>query len=222
MPRATRVGGHAAPSLISLQRRLHAAADRALAAAFAAAETRAGKPYACRAGCSPCCHQLVLCTAPEAWLIAHELRATLSASARAAVSARLDAQAKAAAGLSALGYSQARIPCAFLDAAGACSIYAVRPMACRALKSLSVSACERPPQSAADLGAHCIPGSGPGLRIAKSVGVQHFRRLAEEGTVERRDFTLILPHAAGIALAAGRDDALTDFAPARIDVLGPE
>jgi Fe-S-cluster containining protein len=207
--------------LASLQRLLHAEADGALEAAFAAAEARAGRPYACRAGCSACCHQLVLCTAPEALLIAHALRATLTAGALAATLARLGAQAAAAAGLDSLGYSRARIPCAFLDAGGACSIYAVRPLACRALKSFSVSSCERVPASPADLGAHRIPGSGPGLRIAKAVGVQHYRKLAQAGAFGPRDFTLVLPRAAAIAVAAGEDDALPDFGPARIDVTGP-
>ena len=208
-------------SIITLQRLLHADTDHALEAAFAEAEARAGKPYACRAGCSACCHQLVLCTAPEALLIAHQLRSTVTASALEATLARLDAQATAAAGLSFLGYSQARIPCAFLGGAGSCTIYALRPMACRALKSFSALACACRPESPSDLGSHRIPGSGPGLRTAKAIGVDHYRKLAEDGTVDPRDFTLMLSRAVAIALAAGRDDALPDFGPARIGITGP-
>jgi Fe-S-cluster containining protein len=208
-------------SLIALQRLLHADTDRALAMAFSAAEARAGQPYACRAGCSACCHQLVLCTAPEALLIADHLRATLTASTLEATLARLGTQATAATGLSFLGYSQAQIACAFLDGAGACSIYAVRPMACRALKSFSAAACERWPESASDLGSHRIPGSGPGLRIAKTIGVQHYRTLVAEDTIDPRDFTLILPRAVAIALAACRDEARPDFRPARLTEAGP-
>ena len=206
-------------SLVHRQGLLHAETDDVLEAAFVEAEARAGMGYACRAGCSACCHQLVLCTAPEALLIAHQLRRTLTASALAVALARLDTQVAAAAGLGFLGYSQARIPCAFLDGAGACSIYAVRPMACRALKSFSPEACARRPESPLDLGAHRIPGSGPGLRIAKAIGVEHYRKLAAAGAIDPRDFTLVLPRAAAIAITVG-DGAPPDFGPARIDPKG--
>jgi hypothetical protein len=202
-------------SLTNLQRLLHADTDRALETAFAAAEARACKPYACRAGCSACCHQLVLCTAPEASLIAHHLWSTLADKPLATRLARLDTQATAAAGLSPLGHSQARIPCAFLDQAGSCTIHAVRPMACRALMSFSSAACGLRPSSPSDLGSHRIPGSGPGLRTAKTIGVRHYRALAKEYAIDPRDFTLILPRAVAIALAAHRDQAPPDFAPAR-------
>jgi Fe-S-cluster containining protein len=206
-------------SLVHSQRLLHAETDHVLEAAFAEAEARAGRGYACRAGCSACCHQLVLCTAPEALLIAYRLRRTLTASALTAALARLDAQVTAAAGLGILGYSQARIPCAFLDEAAACSIYAVRPMACRALKSFSPEACAQRPESPSDLGAHRIPGSGPGLRIAKAIGVEHYRMLAAAAAIDPRDFTLVLPRAAAIAIAMG-NSARPDFGPARIDPSG--
>jgi hypothetical protein len=202
-------------ALWSRQQQLHAETDRGLDAAFAEAERRAGRPYACRAGCSACCRQLVLCTAPEALLIAHRLRTTLDRNALAAMQARLEAQSAAAVGLDVMGYARARISCAFLDAQGACTVYPVRPMGCRALKSFSAAACGRPPESAADLGIHAIPGSGPGFRVARHIGERHCQVLATEAAVEPADFSLRLPRAVAIALAAD-GDALPDFAPARV------
>lgn len=216
MLRRTSRGRQHLKSLTDLQRALHGETDRALAAAFAEAEARAGKPYACRAGCSACCHQIVLCTAPEAVLIADHLRATLTDAQLETAASKLEAQSEAGAGLGFLEYSRARIPCAFLDAKGACSIYEVRPMACRALKSFSVTACERVPESLSDLGSHLIPGSGPGLRTAKALGVQHYRTLAEDAKIEPQDFTLMLPRAVAIALAAGEVKLVPAFGPARV------
>ncbi len=40
------------------------------------------------------------------------------------------------------GYSQAKVPCAFLGPTGLCRIYEVRPMACRAHHSLDAGRCE--------------------------------------------------------------------------------
>jgi Fe-S-cluster containining protein len=207
--------------LIELQQRLQAEADLALDAAFAEAEKRADTPYACRAGCSACCHQVVLCTAPEALLIASRLREILDPAALATSLARLDAQSLAGAGVGFLDYSRARIPCAFLDGSGACSIYEFRPMACRALKSFSVAACERLPEALSDLGAHAIPGSGPGLRVAKTAGAQHYRLLAAEAEIDPLDFTLMLPRAVAIAVRADVADGLPDFGPARLEHPGP-
>lgn len=188
--------------LAELQRALHEETDRALARAFAEAEARAGKPYACHAGCSACCHQLVLCTAAEAMLIADQLRATLSGPELEATRGKLAEQSNAAAGLGFFEHARRKIPCAFLDRTGLCSIYPVRPMACRALKSFSVAACEQAPESPADLGRSRIPGCGPGLRTAQSLGVLHYRMLAEQAHLEPGDFTLVLSRAVELALAA--------------------
>jgi Fe-S-cluster containining protein len=206
--------------LADLQRALHEETDRALALAFTQAETQAGRPYACRAGCSACCHQLVLCTAAEAVLIADHLRSALSPPEVEAMARKLEVQSNAAAGLGCFEYSRRRIPCGFLDSTGACSIYRVRPMACRALKSFSAAACERLPEAPSDLGSSRIPGCGPGLRAARSLGVNHFKLLAERACLDRRDFTLVLPRAVGLTLAAGSPGELPEFGPARCEEQG--
>lgn len=186
--------------LIRFQREVHGETDAALERTFSEAEARAGKCYACRAGCSACCHQVVLCTAAEALLIGAHLRATRGAPELAATEARLAAQVAAAAGKSYLEYARARIPCAFLDEAGRCTIYEVRPLACRAVKSFDVRACEREIKSEADLASHHIPGIGPGLRTAKAVGVGAARELATHLRIDMTDLSLFLPAAVSVAL----------------------
>jgi Fe-S-cluster containining protein len=201
--------------LAELQRALHEETDRALAHTFAEAEARAGKAYACRAGCNACCHQLVLCTAAEALLIADHLRATRNGPELQVWRRKLEDQSDAAAGLGFFGYSRKRIACAFLDATGACTIYPIRPMACRALKSFSAAACEHVPESPHDLSSSRIPGCGPGLRTAQAVGARQYRMLADQGGLDQRDFTLVLSRAVGLALAASESGGLPSFAAAR-------
>jgi Fe-S-cluster containining protein len=89
----------------------------------------------CHRGCSACCTLAVNCTFPEALAIAHELGDAgwsdverhadqLLQTARASGSLKEYLQRKRLLG-----------PCPFLDPDGACRIYAVRPLSCRALIS---------------------------------------------------------------------------------------
>lgn len=87
----------------------------------------------CAAGCAFCCHLLVEVTPSEAARIAGHVRD------RAAV----EENAGRAEGLSAAEYRRARLRCAFLDAEDRCSIYDVRPLACRAHTSRDRHACQR-------------------------------------------------------------------------------
>jgi len=109
-------------------------------------------PATCRAGCSACCHQLVVVSPLEAHAIAKHLEADpeLAQAARERLERwrqRVDQSEELAAALERFGarsgylspedgdaleiaYWRAQIPCPFLDA-GRCSIYAVRPFACR-------------------------------------------------------------------------------------------
>jgi len=46
--------------------------------------------------------------------------------------------------------------------------------------------------------------------------VQHYRTLAEDAKIEPQDFTLMLPRAVAIALAAGEVELVPAFGPARV------
>ncbi len=100
------------------------------------------EPPACAKGCHFCCYSDVPASLPEALLIAEHLRRGLDDDARRGVQARLAEVDDATRGALPAKGRQLRVPCALL-AEGACSVYAVRPLACRGWNSLSVSACER-------------------------------------------------------------------------------
>jgi Fe-S-cluster containining protein len=87
---------------------------------------------ACKSGCTYCCHNVVMATAPEIFWAARELRAGRDAEQVAAVAARCaTARATADAG---------RKPCPLLSE-DLCSVYAARPSVCRKHTSFSVEAC---------------------------------------------------------------------------------
>ncbi len=124
-----------------------------------------GQPFVCAAGCTGCCHQMVLSTSFENALIHVYLQE--NAFARAHFLHQWDtwyAQAKdihesyLAWGKAVYGdgiddKSHSRedyyIPCPFLDSAGSCVIYAVRPYACR---------------SAVAVDSRCVTGNAQGYK----------------------------------------------------------
>lgn len=90
---------------------------------------------ACRRGCAHCCHIPVTISGVEAALIGRYIG---RAPARPGTSVRLDtfaALADAVAALQSLSTAMAPSPCPFL-LEEACSIYEVRPMACRLLLNM--------------------------------------------------------------------------------------
>ncbi len=96
-------------------------------------------PVACREGCSYCCHAVVMVTAPEAFRIAREV-------GRAGPGHPTPNQADflkrtaSTANLTASERLGRKLPCPLL-AAGACSVYAARPLACRRITSFAVEPC---------------------------------------------------------------------------------
>ena len=82
---------------------------------------------------------------------------------REAIVARVRDNARRAAGLGVVEHHRARIPCALLTAEGLCAVYEVRPLACRAHTSTSLSVCARVFAGAAS--ASEVPGEG-WLRLA--------------------------------------------------------
>lgn len=102
---------------------------------IAGSADRAVRPD-CKIGCNYCCSARVEAFAPEVFRIVRQLRQD-AAERHAARITRL--QAHVAQTASDLPWGQ-RLPCAFLDD-GLCSIYAVRPSACRRAHSLDVAQC---------------------------------------------------------------------------------
>lgn len=101
---------------------------------------RSKTPISCKSGCTYCCHYHVLVTAPEVFGIS-EVIAKLPSNQREKIQSRIRSNAKIASTLSADEYIHTNIECAMLDA-GKCTIYSVRPIACRGHHSADVTVCK--------------------------------------------------------------------------------
>lgn len=94
-------------------------------------------PPFCHKGCAHCCHELVYCTSEEARLIHDHCREAGLAIDHAKLERQLrhvatDAHRDHTGGTTWNDQEEADQSCVFLDPEGACAIWAVRPMVCRA------------------------------------------------------------------------------------------
>ncbi len=96
---------------------------------------------ACREGCSYCCNYHVHVSAPEAYTIAAHLRAQWKPDRVNEVIARLSENVEAVSGMTVDEHTATNVRCAFLSPSDACSIYEVRPVACRKHHSFDVEPC---------------------------------------------------------------------------------
>ena len=95
---------------------------------------QAEKLLACRKGCSHCCSQMVVITAPEAFYVAAQIRA------KPDVAAAIQDLARETATLTLEQRLGRNLFCPMLKDA-ICSIYAARPLGCRGFVSTSLDAC---------------------------------------------------------------------------------
>lgn len=97
----------------------------------------------CQEGCAHCCHATVFASTPEILRIASHVKATRTDEELALLRERArEARAKIQS-LDLDGRARARVPCPLLDrATGRCSVYPVRPVACRAYHSGDVATCK--------------------------------------------------------------------------------
>lgn len=95
---------------------------------------------ACRAGCAHCCHQRVGVTVPEALAILAHLRDKHPPEALALVQERVEHAYEHTRGLGRQERHSPEHPCPFLQDSR-CSIYEVRPLACRGVHSTDEHAC---------------------------------------------------------------------------------
>ena len=96
---------------------------------------------ACREGCSVCCWLRVDVFAHEVFLIAHHIQSHFSAGEVAALRVRLAAHAEKVIPLTPFEHVTQNIVCPLLQN-DRCSIYAVRPHACRRHHSKDLAACQ--------------------------------------------------------------------------------
>jgi Fe-S-cluster containining protein len=91
-------------------------------------------PVACTIGCTYCCYNVVMATAPEVFLAAGEVRARRDQAFVTAVLGRCQA-------VRPVREAGGRPPCPLLES-DRCSVYAARPAVCRKHTSFAVSACK--------------------------------------------------------------------------------
>lgn len=100
----------------------------------------AGRRIFCAAGCSNCCTLFVQSTLIEALIVAEGLDANQAYKLQDYILRQRESLAGISDFLTILRQQRQEIgPCPFLDNAGCCSIYAQRPLACRALLSTKPS-----------------------------------------------------------------------------------
>lgn len=99
----------------------------------------------CQSGCSFCCRTTAVhASSAEILRVASFVKETRSAGELAALRVRADETAKAVALLDLDGRARAKIPCPLLDTeTGSCTVYDVRPVACRAYHSGNVDVCKK-------------------------------------------------------------------------------
>lgn len=96
----------------------------------------------CAAGCSACCYLQVAITIPEAIRIVDGLAKTRSAAEFNRLRDAFRARADLLRGTTLEDRARLDVPCLLLGDDGACSIYAFRPLGCRAYTSKSRARCE--------------------------------------------------------------------------------
>ena len=131
-------GPPAAPRTIELARSINELTDLSIGQVHAACHD--GHRVACRSGCTYCCTFPVAASAPEVLAIAAFVRERFDEGRRAALDLRIGANISATGGMDMSQRDRVRLDCPFLEA-GKCTVYEVRPVACRGYSSYSVEDC---------------------------------------------------------------------------------
>ncbi len=98
----------------------------------------------CQEGCAFCCHSTVFASTPEILRIASHLKEKRDEAELAALRERARDTAERIAPMDFAARARAKLPCPLLDTAtGRCSVYDVRPIACRAYHSGDVAVCKK-------------------------------------------------------------------------------
>ncbi|MCW3807965.1 YkgJ family cysteine cluster protein [Plebeiibacterium marinum] len=108
---------------------------------FAMRAHQEGKAIQCEKGCSWCCYQPVYMTTQEAVLIFEFLHQAMDEAQRKKVLNNAVSKYKKTKGLTEEQKQSVKAPCPFLNQ-GSCSVYPVRPMACRIYLSSDKQSCK--------------------------------------------------------------------------------
>lgn len=121
----------------------------------------------CKLNCTYCCHNQVSLTPPEILLISEYIKNTFTKEEIKELKIRVDNLDKVIKGMNAFERKKAKEPCALL-VDNKCSVYKVRPLACKGWNSMDVRDCEKAFNSGQDVN---IQAFAPPLIITNSVSV---------------------------------------------------
>jgi Fe-S-cluster containining protein len=155
-------GGHVTSKITPIYRRMDEQSNAASAR------------IACRDGCNHCCYFHVVVTPAEAFALAEFIQAMPEAR-REVLMSRLAATATRVAPMSEEEYRHTNVPCAFLDG-GSCSVYPVRPAACRGHHALDV----RPCIQAFDNPLSTDPHPADAVRRSVEIGFKNVLKVAQQ------------------------------------------
>ncbi len=99
-------------------------------------------PIKCKAGCPWCCYIRLTASGPEVLAVLDTIRKTFSAGEVEALKRKVANVDGYTRGLDGEARARLRLPCPLLKD-GSCSVHPVRPLSCRAVASVDVSACMR-------------------------------------------------------------------------------
>jgi Fe-S-cluster containining protein len=128
----------AALRTIELARSTYEFTDRSIRQVHATCHD--GHRVACRSGCTYCCMVPVAASAPEVLAIATFVRERFDEEQESSLDRRVEANISATEGMDMSQRDRVRLDCPFLEA-GQCTVYEVRPIACRGYSSYDVEDC---------------------------------------------------------------------------------
>lgn len=123
-------------NLLIMSIRLYQAIDQ-----FLEAFEAQGQPIDCKKGCSYCCSNAVMVLPHEMFLLKEYLLQNSNPKTIAPVLEKMNRKDEQTGKMKVNEFLHNKVPCALLDEYGACSVYEVRPMACRIYLSKAVSSC---------------------------------------------------------------------------------
>ena len=132
-------GPSIAPYGVTLGRRIHELTDRSIEEVHTLCQDH--DQVACQVGCTYCCRFPVAVSVPEVLAIAAFVRERFDEGKRRALDARVAAHFAATDGMDMDRRDRIRPDCPFLEV-GRCSVYEVRPVACRGYSSYDVDSCQ--------------------------------------------------------------------------------
>lgn len=162
--------------------RLLKMAARALERADQAAQDVAAvlpppEPIACGPGCPYCCHIRVTASAPEVLLVLSHIAQTWDEATTLALRRKVKNIDGLTRGLNDDERAKLRLPCPLLKD-GSCAVHAVRPLSCRGLASVNLSACKT---AYASHMAEGVPLYEPQYQAANAVGYGLYAGLVDAG-----------------------------------------